>query len=118
MTRIKVTLTVTTNMYRMLVFNTHDISRSTHLTSTADNNMDTAGFTMFNGLNHGMIVHTHRHHYNDTTTGRLEYYKDTINQYDCMRIRVTIYDDSKDQGTTILIQVLHLRLVRTRMTGE
>ena len=91
--------------------NTHDISHSTHLTSTTDNNMDTDGFTMFHGLNHG-IVHTHGH-YNDTTTGRLEYYKDTINQYDCMRIRVTIYDDSKDQGTTILIQV-----VRPRMTGE
>ncbi len=79
-------------------------------------NMDTAGFTMSHGLNHG-IVHTHGH-YNDTTTGRLGYYKDTINQYDCMRIRVTIYDGSKDQGTTILIQVLHLRLVRPRMTGE
>ena len=96
--------------------NTHDISRSTHLTSTTGNNMDTAGFTMSHGLNHG-IVHTHGH-YNDTTTGRLGYYKDTINQYDCMRIRVTIYDGSKDQGTTILIQVLHLRLVRPRMTGE
>ncbi len=53
--------------------NTHDISRSTHLTSTTDNNMDTAGFTMSHGLNHG-IVHTHGH-YNDTTTGRLGYYK-------------------------------------------
>jgi len=96
--------------------NTHDISRSTHLTSTTDNNKDTAGFTMSHGLNHN-IVHTHGH-YNDTTTRRLRYYKDTINQYDCMRIRVTIYDSSKDQGTTILIQVLHLRLVRPRMTGE
>jgi len=95
--------------------NTHDINRSTHLTSTTDNNMDTAGFTMSHGLNHG-IVHTHGH-YNDTTIGRLGYYKDTINQYDCMRIRVTIYDGSKDQGPTILIQVL-LRLVRPRMTGE
>jgi len=95
--------------------NTHDISRSTHLTSTTDNNMDTAGFTMSHGLNHG-IVYTHGHH-NDTT-GRLGYYKDTINQYDCMRIRVTIYDGSKDQGPMILIQVLHLRLVRPRMTGE
>ena len=113
MTRIKVTLTVTTNMYRMLVFNTHDISRSTHLTSTTDNNMDTAGFTMSHGLNHVIITHGH---YNDTTIGRLGYYKDTINQYDCMRIRVTIYDGSKDQGPTILIQVLHLRLVRPRMT--
>jgi len=96
--------------------NTHDISRSTHLTSTTDNNMDTADFTMSHGLNHG-IVNTHGH-YNDTTTGRLRYYKDTINQYDCMRIRVTIYDSSKDQGTMILIQVLRLRLVRPRMTGE
>jgi len=96
--------------------NTHDINRSTHLTSTTDNNMDTAGFTMSHGLNHG-IIYTHGH-YNDTTTGRLRYYKDTINQYDCMRIRVTIYDGSKDQGPMILIQVLHLRLVRPRMTGE
>ena len=96
--------------------NTHDISRSTHLTSTTDNNKDTAGFTMSHGLNHN-IVHTHGH-YNDTTIGRLRYYKDTINQYDCTRIRVTIYDSSKDQGPTILIQVLHLRLVRPRMTGE
>ena len=92
-----------------------DVSISTHLTSTTDNNMDTAGFTMSHGLNHG-IVHTHGQ-YNDTTIGRLGYYKDTINQYDCMRIRVTIYDGSKDQGPTILIQVL-LRLVRPRMTGE
>jgi len=96
--------------------NTHDISRSTHLTSTTDNNMDTAGFTMSHGLNHG-IVHTHGH-YNDTTIGRFGYYKDTTNQYDCMRIRVTFYDGSKDQGPTILIQVLRLRLVRPRMTGE
>jgi len=96
--------------------NTHDINCSTRLTSTTDNNMDTAGFTMSHGLNHN-IVHTHGH-YNDTTTRRLRYYKDTINQYDCMRIRVTIYDSSKDQDTTILIQVLHLRLVRPRMTGE
>ena len=95
--------------------NTHGINRSTHLTSTTDSNMDTAGLTMSHGLNHG-IVHTHGH-YNDTTIGRLGYYKDTINQYDCMRIRVTIYDGSKDQGPTILIQVL-LRLVRPRMTGE
>ena len=94
--------------------NTHDISRSTHLASTTDNNMDTAGFTMSHGLNHGIITHGH---YNDTTIGRLGYYKDTINQYDCMRIRVTIYDGSKDQGPTILVQVL-LRLVRPRMTGE
>jgi len=90
--------------------NTHDISCSTHLTSVA------AGFTMSHGLNHG-ILHTHGH-YNDTTIGRLGYYKDTINQYDCTRIRVTIYDGSKDQGPTILIQVLRLRLVRPRMTGE
>jgi len=96
--------------------NTHDINRSTHLTSTTDNNMDTAGFTMFHGLNHG-IIYTHGH-YNDTTTRRLRYYKDTINQYGCMRIGVTIYDGSKDQGPMILIQVLHLRLVRPRMTGE
>jgi len=96
--------------------NTHDINRSTHLTSTTDtdNNMDTAGFTMSHGLNHG-IVHTHGH-YNDTTR-RLGCYKD-INQYDCTRISVTIYDGSKDQGHTILIQVLHLKLVRPRMTGE
>jgi len=95
--------------------NTHDINCSTHLTSTTDNTMDTAGFTMSHGLNHG-IVHTHGH-YNDTTIGRLGYYKDTVNQHDCMRIRVTIYDGSKDQGHTILIQVL-LRMVRPRMTGE
>jgi len=96
--------------------NTHDISRSTRLTSNTDNNMDTAGFTMSHGLNHN-VIHTHGH-YDDTKTGRLRYYKDTINQYDCMRIRVTIYDSSKDQDPTILIQVLHLRLVRPRMTGE
>jgi len=93
--------------------NTHDINCSTHLTSTTDNNMDTAGFTMSHGLNHG-IVHTHGHY---NRYGHLGYYKDTINQYDCMRIRVTIYDGSKDQGPTILIQVL-LRSVRPRMTGE
>jgi len=95
--------------------NTHDISRSTHLTSTTDNNMDTAGFTMPHGLNHG-IVHTHGQ-YNDTTIGHLGYYKD-LNQYDRTRIRVTIYSVSKDQGPMILIQVLHSRLVRPRMTGE
>jgi len=95
--------------------NTHDISRSTHLTSTTDNNMDTAGFTMPHGLNHG-IAHTHGQ-YNDTTIGHFGYYKD-LNQYDRTRIRVTIYSSSKDQGPTILIQVLHLRLVRPRMTGE
>ena len=77
--------------------------------------MDTAVFTMSHGLNHGIITHGH---YNDTTIGHLGYYKDTINQYDCMRIRVTIYDSSKVQGPMILIQVLHSRLVRPRMTGE
>ena len=95
--------------------NTHDISRSTHLTSTTGNNMDTAGFTMPHGLNHG-IVHTHGQ-YNDTTTRHLGYYKE-LNQYDRTRIRVTIYSGSKDQGPMILIQVLHSRLVRPRMTGE
>ena len=95
--------------------NTHDISHSTHLASTTDNNMDTAGFTMPHGLNHG-IVHTHGQ-YNDTTTRHLGYYKE-LNQYDRTRIRVTIYSGSKDQGPMILIQVLHSRLVRPRMTGE
>ena len=47
--------------------NTHDTSRSTHLTSTTDNNMDTAGCFTTHGSNHG-TKRTHGHD-NDTTIG-------------------------------------------------
>ena len=84
--------------------NTHDISRSTHSTWTTGHNMDTAGFTMSHGLSHGTG------HDDDTTTGRLASYKDTISQYGCTRMRITIYGGDKDQGpmTMILTQVQNL----------
>ena len=83
--------------------NTPDISSSTHSTSTTGHNMDTAGFTMSHGLSHD-IVRTHGHDDN-TTSGRLGSYKDTISQYGCTRMGITIYSGDRDQGPTILTQI-------------